>query len=96
MGTTIHDMVVVKPGPFAHFWWYPNDSDWKTFKYHNHKNTKDNPKVQEIFGRVDQMRLNIHLAPKEMKDYHKEFIESLNGGKNMAKTKPILIIYNTK
>lgn len=68
MGTTIHDMVVVKPGPFAHFWWYPNDSDWKTFKYHNHKNTKDNPKVQEIFGRVDQMRLNIHLAPKEMKD----------------------------
>ena len=62
-GNAIHDMPVVKRGAFAHFWWYPNDSDWDSFQYHWRSTTLRNPNIQAVFDRVDRMRTDIHLAP---------------------------------
>lgn len=63
-GNAIHDMAIVKPEPFAHFWWYPNDTDWDSFEYHWRKTTLRNPEIQAAFDRVDRMRTDAGMAPK--------------------------------
>lgn len=62
-GNAIHDMPVVKKGAFAHFWWYPHDTDWDSFQYHWRATTLRNPDIQAVFDKVDRMRTKIHLAP---------------------------------
>jgi len=64
----IHDMVIVKPAPFAHLWGFPHDSDWKTFQYYKRENTMVHPAVQSVFDSVDEMRLAIDLAPNGKKN----------------------------
>jgi mannose-6-phosphate isomerase-like protein (cupin superfamily) len=63
-GNAIHDLPVVKPEPFAHLWWYPNDTNWDAFQYHWRRTTKRLFDVQAAFDRVDRMRLEAGLAPK--------------------------------
>ncbi len=64
----IHDMIIVKPELFVHFWGFPFDPDWKSYAYYTRENTRENEQIQRIFDEVDEMRTAAGIAPNPKGD----------------------------